>query len=57
MKDGASVTAGAPLVRVTGDGASSWQTFYDRGLDAQVVVSLTTAGGADLDAASLFARH
>ena len=57
VKDGASVMAGTPLLRVTGAGASSWRTFYDRTLDAQVVASLTTAAGADLDAVSLFARH
>lgn len=57
VKDGSSVTAGTPLVRVTGAGASSWRAFYDRTLDAQVVASLTTAAGADLDAVSLFARH
>lgn len=57
VKDGASVSAGTPLVRVIGEGPSSWQTFYDRGLDVQVVASFTTAGGADLDAVTLFARH
>lgn len=54
--DGASVGVGTPLVRVIGDGPSSWRAFYDRTLQAQVVVSLTTAGGADLDAVPLF-RH
>ena len=57
VKDGAAVTAGTPLLRVKGPGASSWRTFYDRTLEAQVVASLTTAGGADLDAVPLFARH
>lgn len=57
VKDGASVSAGMSLVRVIGEGPSSWQSFYDRGLGAQVVASLTTAGGADLDAVALFARH
>ena len=57
VKDGSTVTAGTPLVRVIGAGASSWQSFYDRTLDAQVVASFTTAAGADLDAVSLFARH
>ena len=57
VKDGSTVTAGTPLVRVIGAGASSWQSFYDRTLVAQMVASFTTAAGADLDAVSLFARH
>lgn len=56
VRDGAAAAPGTPLVRVVGGGASSWRTFYDRTLEAQVVASLTTAGGADLDAVSLF-RH
>ena len=54
VRDGAAVAPGTPLVRVTGGGASSWRTFYDRTLQAQVVVSLTTAAGTDLDAVPLF---
>ena len=57
VRDGAPVSAGTPLVRVTGGGPSSWRSFYDRTLGAQVVASLTTGGGADLDAVALFARH
>ena len=54
VRDGAAVAPGTPLVRVSGSGASSWRTFYDRTLQAQVVVSLTTAAGTDLDAVPLF---
>ena len=54
VRDGAAVAPGTPLVRVTGSGASSWRTFYDRTLQAQVVVSLTTAASTDLDAVPLF---
>jgi hypothetical protein len=57
VRDGSTVSAGTPLVRVIGSGASSWRTFYDRNLQAQVVASLTTAGGADLDAVPVFTRH
>ena len=57
VRDGATVAAGTPLLRVKGSGASSWRTFYDRTLEAQVLASLTTSGGADLDAVPLFARH
>lgn len=54
VRDGATVGVGTPLVRVIGGGPSSWRAFYDRTLQAQVVVSLTTGGGADLDAVALF---
>lgn len=54
VRDGAAVAPGTPLVRVIGSGASSWRTFYDRSLQAQVVASLTTAAGTDLDAVPLF---
>lgn len=54
IRDGAAVVPGTPLVRVTGAGASSWRTFYDRSLQAQVVASFTTAAGTDLDAVALF---
>jgi len=39
VKDGDTVAAGAPLFKVLTAGTSSWQTFYDRGVTAQVVVS------------------
>jgi hypothetical protein len=47
------VRAGDDLFRVTGDGPSSWRDFYDPQVTAQIVVSLTSAGGSDLDASSL----
>lgn len=56
VRDGASVGPATPLVRIIGAGASSWRTFYDRSLAAQVVASLTTGAGTDLDATALF-RH
>lgn len=56
VRDGQSVDGGTPLVRVTGSGASSWATFYDTALTAQVVASLVSAAGQDLDAAGLYAR-
>lgn len=56
VQDGQSVQAGTPLVRVIGGGPSSWATFYDTSLTAQVVASLVTASGQDLDAAALFTR-
>lgn len=45
--------AGEELFRVTGDGPSSWRDFYDPNVTFQIVVSLTSAAGADLDATPL----
>ncbi len=54
VEDTAEVVVGTPLFETLGDGASSWRTFYDRGVTAQVVVSLATVpGGSDLDAVAL----
>ena len=47
------IQAGEPLFRVTGDGRSSWRDFYDETVPFNIVVSLTSAAGADLDAAPL----
>lgn len=46
------VLAGEPLFRVIGRGPSSWHDRYDPRVRAQVIVSLETAAGADLDAAA-----
>ena len=51
-KDG-PVKAGDDLFRVTGDGPSSWHDFYDESVTYQIVVSLYSASGSDLDASSL----
>lgn len=47
------VKAGDELFRVVGSGASSWHDFYDASVPFQIVVSLVSAGGTDLDASSL----
>jgi len=47
------IRAGEELFRVTGDGPSSWRDFYDPGITFQIVVSLTSAAGTDLDATPL----
>lgn len=47
------VKVGDELFRVTGDGRSSWAGFYDASVTFQIVVSLSSAAGADLDATSL----
>lgn len=49
----ADVKAGDPLFTVVGTGPSSWHDFYDSTITFQIVVSLTSASGADLDAAPL----
>lgn len=51
-KDGA-IKAGDDLFRILGEGPSSWKDFYDPGITYQIVVSLASAAGADLDAAPL----
>jgi hypothetical protein len=49
-QDGMSVEAGTPLFRTIGDGASSWQTFYDRSVTANVIASVTSVpAGIELD--------
>lgn len=47
------VRAGDDLFRVTSEGPSSWKDFYDDKVTAQIVVSLYSAAGNDLDASSL----
>jgi hypothetical protein len=47
------IRAGDELFRVTTEGPSSWREFYDRNVTFQIVISLTSAGGADLDATPL----
>lgn len=57
VKDGDSVTAGAPLFTTVTDAASSWKTFYDASVSAQVVVSgVALPSGVEIDAVALFKR-
>ena len=53
-KDGARVASGDQLFRVAANGRSSWSAFYDSRAPYQVVVSLQTLGGRDLDASTYF---
>jgi hypothetical protein len=53
VADRGRVAAGDPLFTLVGDGASSWRTFYDAGAPYAVVMSRTTLGGLDLDAAAV----
>jgi hypothetical protein len=58
VKDGDRVAAGAPLFKTIGDGASSWRTFYDRGVTANVIASVAALpSGAELDPVAFFATR
>jgi hypothetical protein len=55
VKDGDRVVAGAPLFKVIGEGASSWHTFYDRGVTANVIASVVALpSGAELDPVAFY---
>ena len=55
VKDGSRVAAGAPLFKTIGEGASSWRTFYDRGVTANVIASVAALpSGAELDPVAFF---
>jgi hypothetical protein len=55
VKDGDRAELGAPLFKVVGDGASSWQTFYDRSVTANVIASVAALpSGAELDPVAFF---
>jgi multidrug efflux pump subunit AcrA (membrane-fusion protein) len=54
VRDGQHIAEGQSLFRVIGAGRSSWATFYDARAPYQVVVSLQTSGGRELDALSYF---
>ncbi|MDE3193415.1 MAG: hypothetical protein KGN00_06980 [Chloroflexota bacterium] len=51
------VRAGDDLFTVVGAGPSSWHDFYDQSISFQIVVSLSTAAGADADASALIKAH
>ena len=56
-KDGDTVTAGAPLFKIVATGPSSWATFYDKNVTAQVVASVTTRPqGTEVDPVPVFKR-
>ena len=50
IKDGEHAEPGTPLFKTVGEGASSWRTFYDRGVTANVIASVAALpSGAELD--------
>ena len=55
VRDGDRAELGAPLFKVVGDGASSWHTFYDRTVTANVIASVAALpSGAELDPVAFF---
>jgi hypothetical protein len=57
VKDGDTVGAGSALFKTVTTGASSWRTFYDNGILAQVVVSVTQQpANIDLDPVPVFKK-
>ncbi len=55
IKDGERVEVGNPLFRTVGEGASSWRTFYDRGVTANVIASVAALpSGAEIDPVAFF---
>jgi hypothetical protein len=55
IKDGEHAEPGTPLFKTVGEGASSWRTFYDRGMTANVIVSVAALpSGAELDPVAFF---
>ncbi len=55
IKDGERVEVGNPLFKTVGEGASSWRTFYDRGVTANVIASVVALpSGAELDPVAFF---
>jgi biotin carboxyl carrier protein len=57
VKDGDTVAAGAPVLKILGSGASSWATFYDKAVTAQVMASVTNRPqGTEVDPVPVFKR-
>lgn len=55
IKDGERAELGTPLFKTVGEGASSWRTFYDRGVSANVIASVAALpSGAELDPVAFF---
>lgn len=55
VKDGDRAELGTPLFKTIGEGASSWRTFYDRGVTANVIASVAALpSGAELDPVAFF---
>lgn len=58
VKDGQRAEPGTPLFKTIGEGASSWRTFYDRSVTANVIASVAALpSGAELDPVAFFAAR
>lgn len=58
VKNGDRAEPGTPLFKSIGEGPSSWRTFYDRGVTANVIVSVAALpSGAELDPVAFFANR
>lgn len=58
IKDGERAEPGTPLFKIVGEGASSWRTFYDRGVTANVIASVAALpSGAELDPVAFFSTR
>ena len=57
VKDGDTIAAGAALFKIVGTGPSSWATFYDKNVTAQVIASVATRPqGTEVDPVPVFRR-
>lgn len=57
VKDGDTIAAGAPIFKIVGPGPSSWATFYDKNVTAQVIASVATRPqGTEVDPVPVFKR-
>lgn len=57
VRNGEAVAVGSPLLVTRSAAASSWRTFYDRGVTAQVIASASSwPSGVELDPVPLFRR-
>ena len=58
VKNGDRAEIGTPLFKVIGEGASSWRTFYDRSVTANVIASVAALpSGSELDPVAFFATR
>ena len=56
VADGQKVVAGDPLFTIASLSPSSWRTFYDKNVAAQIITSVATLAGAEVDPVPVFKR-
>jgi hypothetical protein len=58
VRDGDRTDPGTPLFKTVGEGASSWRTFYDHGVTANVIASVAALpSGSELDPVAFFTQR